>query len=112
MLGWKAYFRLAETPRVWQELDQWIRHRMRAIQLKQWKRGRTIYSGTAGPGGIPEVAAQVAGNPPLVAQQRDAPERRPDLAGPTAGHTPSLLTSTLEPPDADPHVRWCGRGGG
>jgi hypothetical protein len=22
VLGWKAYFRLAQTPRVWQELDQ------------------------------------------------------------------------------------------
>jgi len=21
--GWKAYFRLAQTPRVWRELDQW-----------------------------------------------------------------------------------------
>jgi RNA-directed DNA polymerase len=37
--GWKAYFRLAQTPRVWRELDQWLRHRLRAIQLKQWKRG-------------------------------------------------------------------------
>jgi RNA-directed DNA polymerase len=25
--GWKAYFRLAQTPRVWRELDQWLRHR-------------------------------------------------------------------------------------
>jgi RNA-directed DNA polymerase len=43
VLGWKAYFRLAQTPRIWQELDKWIRHRMRAIQLKQWKRGLTAY---------------------------------------------------------------------
>jgi hypothetical protein len=41
--GWKAYFRLAQTPRVWRELDQWLRHRLRAIQLKQWKRGTTMY---------------------------------------------------------------------
>ena len=40
--GWKAYFRLAQTPRVWRELDQWLRHRLRAIQLKQWKRGTTM----------------------------------------------------------------------
>ena len=43
LLGWKAYFRLAQTPRVWRELDEWMRHRLRAIQLKHWKRGTTIY---------------------------------------------------------------------
>ena len=43
MLGWKAYFGMAQTPRVWRELDEWLRHRLRAIQLKQWKRGTTMY---------------------------------------------------------------------
>ncbi len=43
LLGWKAYFRLAQTPRVWRELDEWLRHRLRAIQLKHWKRGITMY---------------------------------------------------------------------
>ncbi|MYM92169.1 group II intron reverse transcriptase/maturase, partial [Rugamonas sp. FT82W] len=39
MLGWKGYFRLAETPKVWKKLDEWLRHRLRAIQLKHWKCG-------------------------------------------------------------------------
>ncbi len=43
MPGWKAYFRLAQTPKVFQNLDSWIRHRVRAAQLKQWRRGTTIY---------------------------------------------------------------------
>jgi len=43
VMGWKAYFRLAQTPKVWRDLDQWIRHRMRAIQLKHWRRGKTAY---------------------------------------------------------------------
>ena len=43
VLGWKAYFGLAQTPRVWRELDEWMRHRLRAIQLKHWKRGTTAY---------------------------------------------------------------------
>jgi RNA-directed DNA polymerase len=43
LMGWKEYFRLAQTPKIFDELDQWIRHRLRAVQLKQWKRGRTIY---------------------------------------------------------------------
>lgn len=41
--GWKEYFKLAETPGVFRDLDQWIHHRLRATQLKQWKRGRTVY---------------------------------------------------------------------
>jgi len=43
LLGWKQYFGLAETPGIFRGLDQWIRHRLRMIQLKQWKRGRTVY---------------------------------------------------------------------
>src|SRR5690606_19900560 len=43
MLGWKGYFRLADTPRVFHELDQWIARRLRMVQLKQWKRGTTAY---------------------------------------------------------------------
>jgi hypothetical protein len=39
--GWKEYFKLSNTPGVFSELDQWIHRRLRAIQLKQWKRGRT-----------------------------------------------------------------------
>lgn len=43
LLGWKAYFRLAETPGILRSLDEWIRCRLRAVQLKQWKRGTTAY---------------------------------------------------------------------
>ena len=41
--GWKAYFRLAQTPSVMRNLDGWLRHRLRAVQLKQWKRGTTVF---------------------------------------------------------------------
>lgn len=44
LAGWKAYFRLADTPKVFERLDQWIRHRLRAAQLKRWRRGRTVYA--------------------------------------------------------------------
>jgi RNA-directed DNA polymerase len=43
LLGWKAYFRLADTPGVFRDLDQWIARRLRMVQLKQWKRGSTVY---------------------------------------------------------------------
>ena len=41
--GWKEYFRLADTPRIFSDLDEWTRHRLRAMQLKQWRRGTTVY---------------------------------------------------------------------
>jgi RNA-directed DNA polymerase len=62
LLGWKAYFGLAQTPRVWRTLDEWLRHRLRAIQLKQWKRGRTIYRELIHLGAADHVAKRVAQN--------------------------------------------------
>ena len=62
VLGWKAYFRLAQTPRIWRELDQWMRHRLRAIQLKQWRRGSTMYRELIARGAKPNVALTVAAN--------------------------------------------------
>jgi RNA-directed DNA polymerase len=62
VLGWKAYYRLAQTPRVWKDLDQWMRHRLRAVQLKQWKRGKTMYRELLALGAKPEVARQIAAN--------------------------------------------------
>ena len=43
LTGWKNYYQLAETPGIFRGLDEWIRHRLRALQLKQWKRGKTVY---------------------------------------------------------------------
>jgi len=62
VLGWKGYYRLAQTPRVWSNLDQWLRHRMRAIQLKQWKRGRTTYRELMALGASTNVATLIAAN--------------------------------------------------
>ena len=62
LLGWKAYFGLAQTPGVWRTLDEWLRHRLRAIQLKHWKRGRTIYRELINLGAAEHVAKRVAGN--------------------------------------------------
>ena len=62
LLGWKAYFGLAQTPGVWRKLDEGLRHRLRAIQLKQWRRGPTIYRELRALGAKPETARQVAAN--------------------------------------------------
>jgi RNA-directed DNA polymerase len=60
--GWKEYFRLAETPRVLSDLDEWIRHRLRLVQLKQWKRGTTIYREMKRLGANEDAAREVAAN--------------------------------------------------
>ncbi|MFQ5744671.1 MAG: group II intron reverse transcriptase/maturase [Acidobacteriota bacterium] len=60
LTGWKEYFRLAETPRIFGNLDEWIRHRLRMIQLKQWKRGTTIYREMKRLGATEAAARQVA----------------------------------------------------
>ena len=62
LLGWKSYFGLAQTPRVWRELDEWLRHRLRAIQLRHWKRPKTIYRELKALKASEDVARQVAGN--------------------------------------------------
>jgi group II intron reverse transcriptase/maturase len=59
--GWKAYFRLAQTPSVMRGLDQWLRHRMRAVQLKHWRRGPTAYRALRRLGASHEEAANIAG---------------------------------------------------
>ena len=60
--GWKAYFGLAQTPSVLLELDKWMRHRLRAIHLKHWRRGTTIYRELLKLGAKPKVALLVARN--------------------------------------------------
>ena len=39
--GWVAYFRLTEVKGVLEELDGWIRRRLRALLWRRWKRGYT-----------------------------------------------------------------------
>ncbi len=39
--GWFNYFRLARVKVTFEDLDQWIRHRLRCILWRQWKRNLT-----------------------------------------------------------------------
>lgn len=39
--GWMGYFQLSDTPRVFSDLDEWFRRRMRQIRWKEWKRPKT-----------------------------------------------------------------------
>ena len=62
MPGWKAYFQLAQTPKVFRGLDEWIRHRLRAVQLKHWRRGTTMYRELKALGASEADARRVAAN--------------------------------------------------
>jgi len=43
IIGWIGYYRLADTPSLFEELDSWIRRRLRQLIWKRWKRGITRY---------------------------------------------------------------------
>ncbi|WP_308418564.1 group II intron maturase-specific domain-containing protein [Chitinimonas arctica] len=60
--GWKGYFQLAQTPRVFRELDEWLRHRLRTLHLKHWKRGTTMYRELKRLGASEADAKRIAGN--------------------------------------------------
>ena len=62
LVGWKEYFKQAETPGIFEALDKWIRRRLRCLQLKQWKRGTTAYRELRARGVSQDVAAEVAAN--------------------------------------------------
>jgi RNA-directed DNA polymerase len=73
--GWCAYFGVADTRSVFEELDEWLRSRLRAVRWKQWKRARTRIRELRALGMPPDKAYQwamtskgtwrLAGSPPL-----------------------------------------------
>lgn len=62
LLGWKGYFGLSQTPGVFRRLDEWLRHRLRAVQLKQWKRGKTMHRELLSLNASAIVARRIAAN--------------------------------------------------
>jgi group II intron reverse transcriptase/maturase len=60
--GWKHYFQLAETPSTFRTLDKWLRHRLRVLHLKHWKRGRTAFRELTALGASISDATKVAQN--------------------------------------------------
>lgn len=60
LTGWREYYKLAETPGKLRGLDGWIRHRVRCLQLKQWKQGTTVFRELRARGVSTTTAAQAA----------------------------------------------------
>ena len=60
--GWKAYFRLTQSPTALEQLDPWLRRRLRAVHLKQWKTRPRTYQALRQLGATEELASAVARN--------------------------------------------------
>ena len=60
--GWVAYYRMSEVKAGFEQLDEWIRRKLRAILWRQWKRPRTRAKKLAGCGLAPDRAAISAYN--------------------------------------------------
>jgi len=60
--GWIGYFRQCQTPTVLQRLEEWLRHRLRSVLWKQWKRGPARFAELRKRGVDAALAAQTAGS--------------------------------------------------
>jgi RNA-directed DNA polymerase len=60
--GWITYFRLSEVKGIFTELDEWIRHHLRCIMWRQWKRPKTRYIRLLTAGLTAKRARESAGN--------------------------------------------------
>jgi RNA-directed DNA polymerase len=60
--GWVGYYRLADTPSVFKEVDEWLRHRLRQLLWKRWKRPKTRYRELVARGVPPLSAREAAGS--------------------------------------------------
>jgi len=72
--GWVAYFSHAETPSVFDDLDAWVRRRLRCVIWKSWKRAKTRFRELRARGvrgkavfvaGTRKGPWRIAGSPPL-----------------------------------------------
>jgi RNA-directed DNA polymerase len=61
--GWRAYFGFCQTPSVLQDLDSWIRRRLRCVVWKQWKRGKRRFAELRSRSVGKDLAARTAGSP-------------------------------------------------
>jgi RNA-directed DNA polymerase len=60
-VGWTAYFWLADTPSIFDELDEWLRRRLRQVRWKEWKRSSARRRNLIALGVAPHTAREWAG---------------------------------------------------
>ena len=60
--GWIGYFGQSQTPSVLEDLEKWVRRRLRSAIWKQWKRGKVRFAELQKRGVGKDLAAQTAGS--------------------------------------------------
>jgi RNA-directed DNA polymerase len=60
--GWIGYFGQNQTPSVLENLEKWVRRRLRSVIWKQWKRGKVRFAELRKRGVGKDLAAQTAGS--------------------------------------------------
>jgi len=58
--GWTGYFRLAATPSPFEELDEWLRRRLRQLVWKRWKKPHTRHRNLLALGVPPRAAYEAS----------------------------------------------------
>jgi hypothetical protein len=118
--GWLGYFGDCQTPSVLQNLETWLRRRLRSVAWKQWKRERTRFRELRKRGVSKDLAAKTAGSP-VKAEASGGRNTRRRLCTPWASFTSGAESSatacacretkTVGPPDSGKlNVRWDGKG--
>ncbi len=121
-VGWTGYFAFADTVLPFEKLEKWLRRRLRQVRWKEWKRPQTRYRNLRALG-IPDRDARCMGGvaegvlarrgvlatADRPAQRLLAQDHGPERIHRTLPPCPGMLS---EPPGADPHAGWCGRGQG
>ena len=116
--GWRGYFGFCELPATLENLDSWVRRRVRRGFWWQWKtRGRRLAE-MIRLGTNPDLAARAAGS-------HCGPWRASGIPALHQAVSNAYLASLGRVPVAasgwhnlsnrrirDPYVRWCGRGDG
>jgi RNA-directed DNA polymerase len=60
--GWIGYFGKCETSKVLENLEEWVRHRLRSVIWKQWRRGTIRFRELCQRGVNRQLAAKTAGS--------------------------------------------------
>ena len=109
--GWHSYFGFCQTPSVLRDLESWLRHRLRAVLWKQWKRGRRRFAELRKRGISAELAAKTAGSahgPWHLANSPALAMALPNAYFASLGLPPLVVTEPLNPPNRRMRTRMSG----